>query len=62
VGWEKWVGDKGYVIGIDKFGVSAPGSIIMREYGLSSENVINKALEMINSSSEQEVDNNNGRH
>ena len=61
MGWAKWIGDKGYAIGVDKFGVSAPGDIIMREYGFSTENVVNKALEMINSSSKQEVDN-NGRH
>jgi transketolase len=47
LGWERWVGDQGKVIGIDKFGASAPGDVVMAEYGLTVANVIEKALALM---------------
>jgi transketolase len=47
LGWERWVGDQGRIIGIDKFGASAPGEVVMVEYGLSVANVIEQALDML---------------
>ena len=47
LGWERWVGDQGKVIGIDKFGASAPGDVVMAEYGLTVANVIEKALALL---------------
>ena len=44
LGWCKYVGDHGEVIGVDKFGTSAPGPVIMQEYGFNVENVVNKAM------------------
>lgn len=41
-GWHKYVGIDGVTIGIDHFGASAPGEIIMEKYGFTSENVIKK--------------------
>ncbi len=38
-GWHRYVGDQGEVIGIDKFGASAPGETVLREYGFSIDNV-----------------------
>jgi transketolase len=49
LGWERWVGDQGKVIGIDKFGASAPGGVVMREYGLTVANVIDQALALLRS-------------
>lgn len=37
--WRAWVGDRGAVIGIDRFGASAPASQLMQEYGLTPENL-----------------------
>lgn len=42
LGWHRYVGFEGDVIAIDKFGASAPGEIIMKEYGFSVENVVAK--------------------
>lgn len=42
-GWEKWVGEKGSVIGIDRFGASAPGKIVMEKFGFSVDNVVEEA-------------------
>jgi transketolase len=47
MGWRKYVGDKGDIIGIDHFGASAPGPVVMREFGFTAENVINKALALL---------------
>lgn len=40
LGWERYVGDHGSIIGITEFGASAPGDLVMKEYGFSVENVI----------------------
>jgi transketolase len=40
MGWHRWVGDMGAVIGIDHFGASAPGDRIFREFGLTVERVV----------------------
>ncbi|MFL7812855.1 MAG: transketolase [Anaerolineales bacterium] len=39
-GWKEWVGDEGMIIGIDKFGASAPADRIFKEYGFTVDNVI----------------------
>lgn len=40
--WYKYVGIDGVVVGVDKFGLSAPGDLIMKEYGISAENLVNQ--------------------
>ncbi|ALX49978.1 transketolase [Lentibacillus amyloliquefaciens] len=39
-GWERYVGEKGKVIGIDRFGASAKGDKVIEEYGFTVENVV----------------------
>ncbi len=46
MGWEKYVGEKGRVMGINRFGASAPGGKVLKEYGFSPENIVKNALEM----------------
>lgn len=41
--WWKYVGSEGKVIGIDRFGMSAPGGVVMKELGISVENLIQAA-------------------
>ncbi|MBX7210720.1 MAG: transketolase [Verrucomicrobiaceae bacterium] len=38
--WWKYVGTHGKVIGIDRFGISAPGGTVMKELGMTAENVV----------------------
>src|SRR6185312_15525174 len=38
-GWKRWVGDRGDSIGVDRFGESAPGPTVLREFGFTAENV-----------------------
>ena len=47
LGWCRYVGTSGAVIGINSFGASAPGGIVMEKYGFTSEHVVKKALELI---------------
>ena len=46
-GWERWVGDRGGVISIDRFGVSAPAKIIFEHFGFTVENVVDRARELL---------------
>ena len=46
VGWLKYVTDDGDVIGIDRFGESAPGEEVMKEYGFTVENVVKRARKL----------------
>lgn len=43
LGWLRYVTEDGDIIGIDRFGESAPGDEVMREYGFSVEHVVAKA-------------------
>jgi transketolase len=47
-GWCKYVGGEGDVIGVDRFGASAPGKVMMHEYGFTIEKVCKRALELVN--------------
>ena len=42
LGWERYVGGEGDVLGITTFGASAPGDRVMKEYGFTVENVVAK--------------------
>jgi len=46
-GWHRYVGDRGGVLGVDRFGASAPGQVVMNEYGFSVENVCKRALALL---------------
>jgi transketolase len=47
LGWWKYVGLDGDVIGLDRFGASAPGPIVMKELGFSPENVAARAKKLL---------------
>ena len=38
--WYKYVGLDGKIVGIDKFGASAPGEVLYEKYGMTTENVV----------------------
>jgi transketolase len=46
-GWWKYVGLDGDVIGLDRFGASAPGPIAMKELGFSAENIAARAKKLL---------------
>ncbi len=45
--WYKYVGFDGDIIGIETFGASAPGEVVLREYGFSVENVVARAQALL---------------
>ena len=45
--WYRWVGDRGVVMGIERFGASAPYQRIYQEFGLTVENVVRSAMELL---------------
>lgn len=47
MGWERYTGSNGVVIGINEFGASAPGNIVMEKFGFTSENIVQKAMELL---------------
>ncbi|HEY4644341.1 MAG TPA: transketolase C-terminal domain-containing protein, partial [Bacteroidota bacterium] len=47
LGWREWVGDAGDYIGVDKFGGSAPYKEIFKHYGLTVENVVTRAKNLV---------------
>jgi transketolase len=47
LGWERYVGDHGRVIGMKAFGVSAPLKELQRKFGFDPEKVVAAALEML---------------
>lgn len=47
LGWHKYVGDRGAILAVDKFGTSAPAEDVFRDYGFTAENVVNLAKGLI---------------
>jgi transketolase len=46
-GWYKYVGQDGAVVGIDHFGASAPGPIVLEKFGFTADNVAAKAKALL---------------
>jgi transketolase len=42
-GWHRYVGDAGAVLSVERFGASAPGEVVLREYGFNVEEVCKRA-------------------
>ena len=47
LGWSKWVGDHGDVLGLDRFGASAPGTTVLEELGFGAENIATRASALL---------------
>lgn len=47
LGWSRYTGCEDNVIGINKFGASAPGGTVMKEYGFTAENVAAKVKSLL---------------
>ncbi|MBX6353223.1 MAG: transketolase [Thermoflavifilum sp.] len=45
--WYKYVGLDGVVLGIDRFGASAPGNVVVREYGFTVDHVLDEARKLL---------------
>ncbi|WP_263380432.1 transketolase [Granulicella paludicola] len=47
MGWWKYIGRDGVAIGVDKFGASAPGPLVMEKYGICVSNVVDHAKKLV---------------
>ena len=45
--WHKFVGLDGRVVGMTSFGESAPGNVLMKEFGFTVDNVVSKVMESL---------------
>ncbi len=54
-GWDRWSGSEGVKIGIDRYGASAPGDVIMANYGFTVGNVAAAALRLVGKTAEADA-------
>ena len=47
-GWSRYVGDAGASVGVDRFGASAPGTVVLEELGITAANVAARAEAVLN--------------
>jgi len=47
LGWWKYVGKNGGVIGLDRFGASAPGPTVLEKLGFTAANVASRAKDLL---------------
>jgi transketolase len=47
MGWWKYVGLDGDVVGVDRFGASAPGPVVMEHYGFTADHVAERAKKLV---------------
>ena len=47
LGWDRYVGAAGDVLGVDRFGASAPAETLLREYGFTVDNVCARARKLL---------------
>jgi transketolase len=50
-GWERYTGGQGDMLGVERFGASAPGDVLLREYGFTVDNVCARAKALLASGS-----------
>lgn len=47
MGWEKYVGDEGIILGNNEYGASGPGGKVLERLGFNTDNVVEKTLELL---------------
>lgn len=47
MGWCRYVGDEGATIGIDHFGASAPGEVVLEKFGFTVDNIVTQAKALL---------------
>jgi transketolase len=47
LGWERYIGDRGAVVGIDRYGASGPGAEVLKHFGFTPEHVAATALRVL---------------
>ena len=47
IGWERYIGPDGIAIGISRFGASAPGEVLYKQFGLTARHIVDEALRLL---------------
>ena len=47
IGWDRYAGEKGAVIGMGGYGASAPGGILMEKFGFTADMIVKKCEEIL---------------
>jgi transketolase len=50
LGWERYAGNRGIIIGLDHFGASAPGEVVMEKLGFTADHVVRAAEKLLRKS------------
>jgi transketolase len=54
LGWHRWTGDEGAIIGVERFGASAPGDQVLQHFGFTPEHVAAAALRILGRTADAE--------
>ncbi|MBW1786222.1 MAG: transketolase [Deltaproteobacteria bacterium] len=46
-GWDRYVGDRGAIVGLDHFGASAPAPVLYEKFGITADRVVEKAMGLL---------------
>jgi transketolase len=52
LGWDRWIGDAGEVIGLDHYGASAPAGTLFEQFGFTVDNVYQRARALLDRTAE----------
>jgi transketolase len=55
IGWHRWAGDEGAVIGVERFGASAPGQDVFAHLGFTADHVTAAALRVLGKNTEADL-------
>ena len=47
-GWHRYVGDGGDIVGVGRFGASAPGNVVLEKFGFTVDHVVERAVALLN--------------
>ena len=56
IGWHRWAGDEGTVIGVERFGASAPGQEVLAHLGFTADHVTAAAMRLLGKNSEADLE------
>jgi transketolase len=56
IGWRSWAGDEGSIIGVERFGASAPGQDVLAHLGFTAEHVAAAALRLLGKNNEANLE------
>ena len=46
-GWDHYIGARGDMLGVDRFGASAPAEVLLEKYGFTVDNVVARARRVL---------------